>query len=254
MPWGAAAAAVVGVVGAVSSADAQKSGAKKAANASVSSADAATELQRETYYDQRALLAPAISGGAQARAKQMLMMGYTPDQVKAYLMETEHALANPSGSYATTGGRSDVNLNEIPVDPSQFDWVDSYDWQSSSPSYDFRFDEGQRALERSAAANGGLFSGATGRELTRYGQEFGAQEFEADYDRFGRLAGDGTEATGTVVNVAGQFGNAAAANTLRAGQARASGYRAIGQANADMYSGIADSIIGGIGYGTGYFG
>lgn len=51
------------------------------------------------------------------------------------------------------------------------------------PGYAFRLAEGQKALERSAAARGGLLSGATGKALTRYGQEMGSQEYQNAYNR-----------------------------------------------------------------------
>jgi hypothetical protein len=134
-------------------------------------------------------------------------------------------------------------------DTSSYDWVDDWSWEASSPSYDWRVDEGQRALERSAAAGGGLFSGDTGMALTLYGQDMGRQEFEADWSRFGELAGSGEESTGTVVNVAGNYGSSAAANTMAAGNARASGYRGAGQADAAMWNTIGGAI--GAGYGVG---
>ena len=46
------------------------------------------------------------------------------------------------------------------------------------PGYAFRLAEGQKALERSAAARGGLMSGAALKAATRYGQEMGSQEFQ----------------------------------------------------------------------------
>lgn len=57
------------------------------------------------------------------------------------------------------------------------------DYQAD-PGYAFRLSEGQKALERSAAARGGLLSGATGKALTRYGQEMGSQEYQNAYNRF----------------------------------------------------------------------
>ncbi|KKK74367.1 hypothetical protein LCGC14_2884500, partial [marine sediment metagenome] len=46
-----------------------------------------------------------------------------------------------------------------------------------SPGYDFRFQEGTRAIDRSAAARGQLMSGGIVRELTRYGQGLASSEF-----------------------------------------------------------------------------
>ena len=54
----------------------------------------------------------------------------------------------------------------------------------ADPGYAFRLAEGQKALERSAAARGGLLSGATGKALTRYGQEMGSQEYLNAFNRY----------------------------------------------------------------------
>ena len=53
----------------------------------------------------------------------------------------------------------------------------------ADPGYAFRLSEGLKALERSAAARGGLLSGGTGKALTRFGQEMGSQEFQNAYGR-----------------------------------------------------------------------
>ena len=109
------------------------------------------------------------------------------------------------------------------------------------PGYAFRLSEGQKALERSAAARGGLLSGATGKALTRFGQEMGSQEYQNAFNRYQAerqarlaplqsLAGVGQ----TTAQQIGQAGQTMAANVGEAGaaaaQARASGY--MGQANA----------------------
>ena len=52
------------------------------------------------------------------------------------------------------------------------------------PSYKFRVEQGQQALERSQAAHGMLGSGNAAIELTNYGQNAGSQEYQA---QFGRL-------------------------------------------------------------------
>lgn len=57
------------------------------------------------------------------------------------------------------------------------------DYQAD-PGYAFRMSEGMKGLERSAAARGGLMSGATGKALTRYGQDVASQEYQNAYNRF----------------------------------------------------------------------
>lgn len=54
---------------------------------------------------------------------------------------------------------------------------------TSDPGYAFRLQEGLKALERSAAARGGLLSGGTGKALTRYGQDVASQEYGNAYNR-----------------------------------------------------------------------
>jgi len=50
----------------------------------------------------------------------------------------------------------------------------------ASPGYEFRLAEGQKAMERSAAAKGNLLSGKTLKGVTRYGQNYATN----DYDNF----------------------------------------------------------------------
>lgn len=66
------------------------------------------------------------------------------------------------------------------------------------PGYAFRLGEGMKALERSAAARGGLLSGATMKGLQRYGQDLGSQEFGAAYNRLASLANVGPRAAGVM--------------------------------------------------------
>ena len=51
------------------------------------------------------------------------------------------------------------------------------------PGFDFRMQEGMKALERSAAARGSLLSGATLKAIERYGQDYSSQEYSNAYNR-----------------------------------------------------------------------
>ncbi len=111
----------------------------------------------------------------------------------------------------------------------------------ADPGYGFRMSEGMKALERSAAARGGLLSGATLKGIQRFGQDLGSQEYMNAFNRYQTerqarlgplqsLAGVGQ----TTAQQLGQAGQQMASNvgeTLTSGAAaRASGY--VGQANA----------------------
>ena len=118
-----------------------------------------------------------------------------------------------------------------------------------SPGYDFRFNEGQRAIERSGAARGGLMSGGMGRELARYGQGFASGEFNNYANRLASLAGIGQTATSNT----GQLGSTAAGQIgqtsgqlgqtiLAGGQAQASGIVGSGNAMAQGIQGAAGAF------------
>jgi hypothetical protein len=98
------------------------------------------------------------------------------------------------------------------------------------PSYQFRLGEGMKALDRQAAARGGLISGGALKAAQRYGQDFASQEFGNAYNRLAGLAGVGQTATGAMGSAAGQFGTNAGNLMTGAAAARASGY--VGGANA----------------------
>jgi hypothetical protein len=56
-------------------------------------------------------------------------------------------------------------------------------WQQD-PGYAFRLSEGQKALDRSAAARGGLISGGALKAAARYGQDMGSQEYQNAFNRY----------------------------------------------------------------------
>jgi hypothetical protein len=109
------------------------------------------------------------------------------------------------------------------------------------PGYAFRLKEGQQALDRSAAARGGLISGGALKAAARYGQEMGSQEYTNAFNRYqaerqARLnpLQSLTGMSQTTANTLGAAGQNMASNVGEAQQnaaaARASGY--VGQANA----------------------
>tara|TARA_R110000868_G_scaffold233110_3_gene486849 strand:- start:84 stop:506 length:423 start_codon:yes stop_codon:yes gene_type:complete len=95
--------------------------------------------------------------------------------------------------------------------------------------------EGLKALDRTAAARGGLLSGATLKGAQRYGQDLGSQEYQNAFNRYqtertARLAplqslGGLAETSSANIGTAGQQYSTNVGNNLAAmGQARASGY------------------------------
>jgi hypothetical protein len=119
------------------------------------------------------------------------------------------------------------------------------DYQAD-PGYAFRLSEGQKALDRQAAARGGLISGGALRAATRYGQDMGSQEFgnayqraidaynarvaqsNTGYNRLASMAGIGQTATGNI-GTAGQ--------NMTSGISGALGSYGTGASNAAMNQG-----------------
>lgn len=114
------------------------------------------------------------------------------------------------------------------------------------PGFEFRMKEGQKALERSAAARGGLGSGGTLKALTRYAQGVASDEYQRAFERFRtdrndrfqrmtNLAGIGLRATESGIAAGENYGNRAAANVMDAGTRGADiTYR--GEADANDYT------------------
>ena len=121
------------------------------------------------------------------------------------------------------------------------------------PGYAFRLSEGQKALDRSAAARGGLISGGALKAAQRFGQDLGSQEYQNAYNRAltGYNADVAREATGynRLAALAGigqtatnQIGAAGAANATNVGNYLTSG----AAANAAGQVGTANAITGGL--------
>lgn len=101
-----------------------------------------------------------------------------------------------------------------------------------SPGYNFRFNEGVRAIDRAAAARGMLGSGARLRALQRYGQGLAADEYGTYLNRLAALAGIGQTATSQSAAASAPFAQAGLQAGMNAGTAAGAG--TVGAANAAM--------------------
>lgn len=95
----------------------------------------------------------------------------------------------------------------------------------ATPGYQFRLKEGQKSLERGAAARGLRLSGKTMKGFQRYGDGLAAEEYGTHRNALAALGGVGQTATNSQIASGQQYANAYGQNTLAAGNARASGYQ-----------------------------
>jgi hypothetical protein len=196
--------------------------AETQAEAAESASQRATQLYQDIYGQQRADIAPWRAAGEEA-------------------LGDISRLTRPEGEMDLPFGREDFEAD---------------------PGYQFRLEEGQKALERSAAARGGVLSGRSAKEAVRYGQGLGAQEYGAAFNRFqaerssrfnrlANIAGIGQAATGLQAQATGQYGAMAGPSAergiLEAGVARAGGQAGTagiwGQAAAGLGSNIANALM-----------
>lgn len=121
------------------------------------------------------------------------------------------------------------------------------------PGYQFRFEQGMRGVNASAAARAGLQSGAALKAATEFGQGMATQEYQNAYNRFMANRAQAAEAmsglAGRGAGVAQGLGNQAVstganmANTMLAGgQALGQGFENAGQARASGYMGGATAL------------
>ena len=168
--------------------------AGKAAKTQAASADRASQIQQENFEQTRKDLMPYKQAGD--TSLNQLMGQMTPD---GYFNQT-------------------------------YTGQDIY----SDPSYQFRLQQGQDAIQSSAAAKGGLLTGATLKALQNYGQESASQEYSNAYNRFNadqtnrynrlsNLVGIGQNAAAQVGNAGAQTAQAVANNTMAGANSIAAG-------------------------------
>lgn len=115
-----------------------------------------------------------------------------------------------------------------------------YQGFKATPSYNFRLEQGQDAVNALAGARGGLFSGRTLQDLASFNQGLASQEYDNYLARLGGIAGQGMNAAGGQATAATNAAQGVSNALGGIGNAQAAG--AIGQGNA-----ISGAINNGIG-------
>lgn len=217
-----AVAAAIGATAAIGGSLIASSGAKSAANAQAAAADRSAQVQQDMFNKQVELQAPFREAGLTAQNQLLQLLGIGGDQAAAGY-----------GSAAQSFG----------MDQFQAD-----------PGYQFRQDEGMKALERSAAARGGLLSGSMLKGIQRFSQGQASDEYNNAFNRYQvernarlnplqSLMGAGQTGANTLTNAAGQLGQGLSDSIQNAGAARASGYVGSSNALASALGNIGNSAL-----------
>lgn len=186
-----------------------------------------------------------------SREQEMAMFEQNRADMAPWRDEGKKALLRLSDLLGTSGNSGAEGFGSLAKPFTMTDFTED-------PGYQFRMQEGAKALERSAASKGKLFSGAQGKALTGYNQNLASEEYGKAYDRFNtnmsnlysRLsgqAGTGQTAGAQIANLGATTSrsmsdlitggaNALGAGQVGAGNAWNTGLQGIGQTLGDLFS------------------
>lgn len=247
---------MVGVTGAIIGASVIGAGSSiisgnKAAKAAKSAATQANDTERYIYDTTRADYAPFREVGYGALGKLADMYGIprstgpsaSPGSGTSALYSQFGLDGRGGGDYfnlPSAGGAGGATASGM---------TPGFDGFKASPGYQFRLSEGLKAIERSAAARGGLRSGATMKSIGRFADGTASSEYENFANRLAALAGVGQSATGSTAAAGQAFASGTGANLNAAGAARASAYANTGNAINQGVSNLASAYLYNQGYG-----
>lgn len=121
-----------------------------------------------------------------------------------------------------TSGTTMPQVATNPANPS--DPQNRYGGFYQSPGYQFRMDEGNRAITGNRAASGMLQSGDTLRALQRYGQDYASNEFNTQLNQLFSVAGLGQTAQGQQNALGSNYAANVGNNLINQGNVLASSY------------------------------
>lgn len=112
------------------------------------------------------------------------------------------------------------------------------DWSGfeNSPDYKYALAEGLGAIDKSAAARGGLFGGGNTRDLTRFATGLATQNADNYWNKLAGVSGMGQTTASGLGSLGADMARGVASNYNTGAQARASAYQNRGDINAGMWS------------------
>lgn len=195
--------------------------ASKQQRAITEAANQGTAEQRRAFDTMLQLTAPQRYIGNQAQNALAFEMGLTP-----FTSGSSTATTGTGGGPAGTGAGYVPNLGTTTTNSEQQLYGGSLTAPTASgfkasPGYEFVRSEGQRGLERSAAARGGAFSGNALRSLNDFNNGLASQEYDKYWNRLASLAGAAQTASANAGAGAQHLGDSVANNLMTGGMARA---------------------------------
>lgn len=196
-------------------------------------------------------LQQAASAGEQAKAiesagQQAAQSTQQAADIQRQMFERQVALQEP-WRQAGVGA-----LNQLIPLSQQYTPFGMQQFQQD-PGYGFRMSEGMKALERSAAARGGLLSGAQMKGVQRFGQDLASQEYQNAFNRYQRerearlnplqsLANVGQTSAQSLGGQAGQMGQNLGNLAMTGAATQAQGGLAAANVRASQYGGLGSAL------------
>lgn len=128
---------------------------------------------------------------------------------------------------------------------------------ATDPGYQFGLTEGMKGVTNSAAARGGLLSGAALKAASQYNTNYATTKFDNAFtrdatnkNRLATLAGVGQTAAGQTANAGIQTGSMVGAGINGAGQTVAQNQLGVGNARASGYLANGNALTGALNQGV----
>lgn len=254
----------VGALGSVASAASNASASRRAVDASQQATAENNALAREIYGQNRQTLAPFVGQGATATGYINQLLGIAPPQQPQALpmggMGMGGGMFSPDNA-GTRGGMLGNVLGMISDGgvmgaPGAFGMTQQpfaqqtmegpapgaaqagFDAFRNSTGYNFRLNEGQRAITNNAAVRGMLNSGATLKGLTRFGQGIASDEFGNYLNTLLGQQSLGANAASAQAGVANNFSSQVQANNAQNASNIGNAALARAGANNQLLSGL----------------
>jgi len=243
----------------------------KAAKSQADAANRAAQLEREMFERQIELQEPFRQAGLTAQQRYMNLLGLSQAPTARTEQEIRNALAaqymQPGIGEGGIQGVDEAGLSAavqaemakdaqarqeyeaLKASPEFGKYTRDFGMQDfeQDPGYAFRMSEGLKALDRQAAARGGLISGGALKASQRYGQDLASQEYMNAFNRYQ------TNRANQLQPLESLMGRSQTAAQLlgTAGQNYASGagqaLQNVGMAKGSAYVGGANALLNAIG-------
>jgi len=269
----AAISAGASLLGSANSARAARDAANTQAEAARESGQLSYQISQQQLAAQKEALDKQIAASGATVDKQLIAQRNALDQQMAFQREMYEQTRADFAPYRESGVANLNQLNTLlgiggntgAADYGRFrtaDFTNADFLANKDPGYGFRMSEGLKAVDRQAAARGGLISGNALKASQAYGQDMASQEYNNAFNRYQTVRGNtlqpfqmGAAAGQSAAAMQGQananFGSAGGQAIGQYGQGVSGAYGAAGGAANQAYGAYGQGVTGTLGaYGT----